>query len=56
MIYTCTKIYSNNEVGIARLNLKLDLIHTMKSSGFISSGGLDLFIIWMEDFTKSLRT
>lgn len=28
----------------------------MKSSGFISSGGLDLFIIWVEDFTKSPRS
>lgn len=56
MVYTHTKIYSNNEVGIAGLSLKLDLIHTMKSSSFLSSGGLDLFIIWTEDFRKSLRS
>lgn len=54
MDYTHTKIYGNNEVGRARLSLKLDLIHTTKSSGFISSGGLDIFIIWTEDFAKSL--
>jgi len=45
MVYTHTKIYNNNEAGIARLSLKVDLIHTMKSSHFISSGGLELFII-----------
>lgn len=56
MVYTHTKLYNNNEAGRARLSLKLDLTCTMKSSGFISSGGLDLFIIWTEGFTKSLRS